>query len=392
MDVSYTASMPRTYSSITVALASLAIACSTHFKVDGDAQDAPSDPVEDASPDAVPDGTDAPPDLEPDAEPDATGIDRPVDVLFVVDNSMSMVEEQMRLAEQFPALIAGILDPPEPTRPVTDLHAGVVSTDMGTGGYEVGGCPDPVDGDDGVLLHTPSSTVSGCDTAYPPYLEYAYETPDSTMIEWISTGLRCIATLGIDGCGFEQQLLASTRALVDHRDGANAGFLRPDSILVVVFLTDEDDCSVAEGSEHIFDPMDSSLGHMGLRCFNHPYMVEPVATYIEVFGSLRPTSADLLLGFIVGVPQVTACEGTGDALSTCLEHEAMTEEVDPVTMTSLLPACEAFDAGTRAMPARRFVQVAQGLGGQAYVQSICDRDFVPTVEWLMGRISELAGG
>lgn len=376
---------------ITVAIVSLTVACSTHFKVDGDATDAPSDPVEDASPDAVTDGMDVSPDLEPDAEPDVTIIVRPVDILFVVDNSMSMVEEQMRLAEQFPMLIAGILDPAEPTRPVTDLHAGVVSTDMGTGGYEVAGCPDPADGDDGVLQHTPSSTVSGCDTAYPPYLEYAYETPDSAMIDWISTGLRCIATLGIEGCGFEQQLKASVRALVDHRDGANAGFLRPDSILAVVFLTDEDDCSVAAGQDGIFDPLDSTLGVMGLRCFNHPEMIESVSVYVEIYGELRPTPEDLLLGFIVGVPQDPACEGTGDTISACLAHGDMTEEVDPVTMSSLLPACEAFDAGTRAAPARRFVQVAQGLGGQAYVQSICDRDFVPTVEWLMGRIGELAG-
>jgi hypothetical protein len=370
----------------------LATACTTRFEVEGDVPtsdttDVPHDFPADVGPDA-----DVPWDHPADVVPDGPGIVRPVDMLFVVDNSMSMSEEQARMTEAFPALIAGILDPPPPTRPVTDLHVGVVSTDMGTGGYELETCPDPVDGDDGVLLHEPSDDVTGCESSYPPFLGYASETPDPGAIDWIGTGFACIASLGIDGCGFEQQLKASIRALIDHHDdGMNAGFLREDSIVVVVYLSDEDDCSVAAGNEGIFDSTDSSLGHLALRCFNHSYMLENVMTYIEGLQSIRPTSPDLLAAFIVGVPRGATCEGQGDDIFECLMHEAMEEVVDTGSMTELLPACEALDAGTRATPARRFVQVAQDLREQAFVQSICSPDYGATVEWLMGRIGDLAG-
>ncbi len=388
----YNIAMSRNSITAVIVTAMLAASCTTRFDVEGDvhAGDTPDIP-HDSPADIVPDGVDVPGDPPPDVEPDGPGITRPVDMLFVVDNSMSMIEEQARMTDAFPALIAGILDPAAPARPVTDLHVGVVSTDMGTGSYDLETCPEPVDGDDGVLQNEPTSTVTECDSSYPPFLGYEFETPDAGAIEWISTGFMCIASLGTDGCGFEQQLKASARALIDHRDGPNAGFLRPDSIVVVVFLSDEDDCSIAAGSEGIFDPLDSSLGHLTLRCFNHPYMLESITTYIEALQSIRPSSPDLLASFIVGVPRDPACEGQGDAISGCLMHEDMTEVVDPVSMTTLLPACETMDAGTRATPARRFVLVAQDLRDQAYVQSICSPDYAPTVEWLMGRIGELAG-
>jgi hypothetical protein len=258
-----------------------------------------------------------------------------LDILVVVDNSMSMAEEQANLAASFPVLIEDLLDPPvdpgsgEPLyRPVTDMHIGVVSTDMGTGGYGVETCSDPIDGDDGILLHRPSTSVSGCDAAYPTYLSYESEEPDPEQISWISKGFGCIATLGINGCGFEQQLKAAAKALIDHRDGVNAGFLRADSFLVILFVTDEEDCSVAPGSEGIFDTMDSSLGHMNLRCFHHPYMVELIDKYIDAFGTLRSDPDRLFLAFLVGVPQGDACEGHGDEIPGCLEHPDMVEQVD----------------------------------------------------------------
>jgi hypothetical protein len=376
---------------ITAIVIATFFSCTTNFEVEGDVDtsdtaDVPHDTPVEIGPDA-----DVPVEPPPDVVPDGPGIVRPVDMLFVVDNSMSMSEEQARMREAFPALIAGILDPPAPTRPVTDLHVGVVSTDMGTGSYPLETCPDPVDGDDGVLLHEPSDEVSGCDSSYPPFLGYASETPDTGAIEWIGTGFACIASLGIDGCGFEQQLKASTRALIDHRDGANAGFLRPDSIVVIVYLSDEDDCSIAAGNEGIFDSTDDSLGHLALRCFNHSYMLENVTTYIDGLRSIRPDAPDLLAAFIVGVPRGAPCEGQGDDIFECLAHEDMTEVVDPTSMTELLPACLALDAGTKATPARRFVQVAQDLREQAFVQSICSPDYGQTVEWLMARIGDLAG-
>ena len=317
-----------------------------------------------------------------------------IDILVVVDNSFSMAEEQDNLTKSFPLFVSDLLDPPIdpvtglPVRPpVTDLHLGVVSSDMGTGGYSVETCSDPIDGDDGVLLHEPHPALPGCDPAYPDYLQYESPTPDDDDIYKLCRDFECIATLGIDGCGFEQQLKAAARALIDHRDGANAGFLRNDSFLLLLFLTDEEDCSVAPGSEGIFDTLDSSLGHLNLRCFHHPYMVEPIDTYVTAFQSLRTDPGNLLLAFFVGVPIGEQCEGFGDEIPTCLDHPDMVEMVDPVSMTRLTPSCVT--SMGEAYPPRRFVQIAQGLGSQALVTSLCRDNYDPAMSSLTGKMHEV---
>src|SRR5262245_61919385 len=80
-----------------------------------------------------------------------------LDVLFVVDNSNSMAEEQAALNQQFPKLIrtltSGQRRDGTKFTPVNSLHLGVVSSDMGLAGIpNISGC-DPNGGDDGVLQH-----------------------------------------------------------------------------------------------------------------------------------------------------------------------------------------------------------------------------------------------
>ena len=69
------------------------------------------------------------------AEIAVTNIDK-VDLLFMVDNSGSMAQEQASLREQFPKLISVLAsgDPgpgKEKFPPAKDLHLGVVSSDLG---------------------------------------------------------------------------------------------------------------------------------------------------------------------------------------------------------------------------------------------------------------------
>ncbi len=316
-----------------------------------------------------------------------------VDILVMVDDSRSMTEEQANLAAQFPDLLRALLDPPvdpvtgEPDHvPVTDLHVGIVSSDMGTGGYVVDTCSNPDGGDDGVLQHSPNSSIAGCEPPYPPFLDYESPEPDEAAIDAISTGFGCIATLGTDGCGFEQQLKAVARA-IDRAllpDGPNAGFLRPDSLLAILWVTDEEDCSVADPT--IFDSTNPELGHMNVRCFNYPEMVEPVATYVDYLRDVRPPER-LVLGFITGVPQGTACEGYGDEIADCLDEADMTAELDPLVPNTIRPTCTSTSGS--AMPARRLVEVAQAFGENAIVTSICTDDFSPAIEGLSSRLHGL---
>ena len=68
----------------------------------------------------------------------------------------------------------------------------------------------------------------------------------------IRDAFKCIALLGEDGCGFEAQFKSVMTALYyaatqpDNPD--TGGFLRDDAVLAIVMVTNEDDCSVADGS------------------------------------------------------------------------------------------------------------------------------------------------
>jgi hypothetical protein len=78
-----------------------------------------------------------------------------VDILFVIDSSCSMTEEQMILTEQVDQLVLGLISPADPSvTAIEDIHLGVVTTDMGTHGFSVQTCTNPFGGDDGLLQNT----------------------------------------------------------------------------------------------------------------------------------------------------------------------------------------------------------------------------------------------
>jgi hypothetical protein len=60
-----------------------------------------------------------------------------VDLLFVVDSSGSMADEQALLKAQLSALMQTLRDMPGG---LSDLHIGVTSTDLGVGMYEISFC------------------------------------------------------------------------------------------------------------------------------------------------------------------------------------------------------------------------------------------------------------
>jgi hypothetical protein len=321
-----------------------------------------------------------------------------VDILVVVDNSGSMAAEQVMLRDAFTTLIASLLTGEEP---VHDLHVGVVSTDMGVGGYNVATCEsDPLYGDDGVLQHEPHA--ADCSADYPAYLDYSVDPdsePDPTRIETLAADFGCLAVLGTFGCGFEQQLEAARKALVEHAEpwGANAGFLRKHSTLLVLFVTDEEDCSAADTT--LFDI--SGLHYStNLQCYYERGKLRSVNEYQDAFLELRPSSNRLAFGFIVGVPpDEIACNGPGSEIMGCNETLAMREVVRPdgellEYVCRYPPECTPpdppypGDCRSEAFPARRFVQMAKAFPETAVVQSICRESFMPIMEALVRTVQE----
>jgi hypothetical protein len=328
-----------------------------------------------------------------------------VDLLVVVDDSSSMEDEQTNLGDNFQHLVRSLTSPEdadgdgEPDHaPVTDLHVGIVSTNMGvrgaTGIQTCGSGPydrDALDGDDGIFIDVPRDDEAlGCAEQYEPFLSYdpestrddVYKTPEE-----LDHAFQCLANLGTNGCGFEQQLDATTRALIDHAGGANAGFLREDSLLAIVMLTDEEDCSVRRDDPNAIDLYtDPALGAIQLRCHRHgDQFLEPVETFVNRLIALRADEPHkLVFAGITGIPLSTRCSLTDmdDADFACVLDDPYMQQVEQNDRDGLAPACLADERGD-ADPARRIVEVIQGIdarGGNGIVRSICEADFRPAME------------
>jgi hypothetical protein len=129
------------------------------------------------------------------------------DVLFVVDDSASMEEEQDRLASNFGAFVEVLASS------YADWQVGVVTTD--------------VDGE------TAGKLRGGLLTAATPDLDAAF---------------RAAVVAGTEGSRDERGLAAAVLAVDPER---NPGFVRGGSRFNVVFVSDEDDHSPAEVSDYL---------------------------------------------------------------------------------------------------------------------------------------------
>ena len=175
--------------------------------------------------------------------------------------------------------------------------------------------------------------------------------------------------------------------------GCNDAFLRPTSSLAILLVTDEDDCSVIDPS--IFDPDDPRFSDVdpNLRCHTFADALEPVERYVDGFIGLRPASSLLVFEAIAGVPR-SAVDG-GLSYDDMLALPEMTERIDPVLGDRLSPACTAPAGRGVAYPARRIVQVAQGLerlGAATSVHSICDTSFTAAVDVMIERLAAQLSG
>jgi hypothetical protein len=176
-------------------------------------------------------------------------VNRNIDILFVIDDSPSMLDKQTNLKNNFPNFI-NVLNTIEGGLP--NVHLGVVSSDLGTKGAEdaqagpgIGSGPGSCSGNgkSGNLQTNMSTLVSG--TFISDVLNND-GTRTTNYTGSLANAFSAIASLGASGCGFEQHLEAAKRAL--NNNPANAGFLRPNAFLALVFIQDEDDCSIAKST------------------------------------------------------------------------------------------------------------------------------------------------
>lgn len=334
-----------------------------------------------------------------------------VDLLFMIDNSNSMREEQEALAREIPGLVRALVSGTLGERtfpPVKDLNVGIISSDMGTGGITVTSCSEPNLGDDGVLITRGNTDVAGCmGGGYPTFLNFQNRggAVDETAVTNFAAQVNCVAQLGVNGCGFEQQLESILKALspttrndffrgtTGHSGpgGQNEGFIREDALLAVIAVTDEDDCSATDPELFRREAAAYMATPLNLRCAFHPEAVFDVNRYIEGLLQIKDNPSLFVFAGIVGIPtDLVPALGEDPDFNGMLNDDRMQNVQDPGDPTRLRTSCNVPGVG-EAFPPRRIVQLAQGLEQQnsnGIIQSICQSSYAGALSVIIDKIAD----
>ncbi len=184
-----------------------------------------------------------------------------LDVLFVIDNSVGMADKHAVLSASIPGFVSSL------TKTVKDIHFGVITTSLGSHGGQV--CAGTYVHEDDQAELLPAKRTGVPSYAGTDFLAYdvAGKIGDADAAAVASDLQATIGAVGQDGCGYEAPLEAMYRFLVDPEPpvsvqlqagqsvatGTNdvvlserKAFLRPDSAVAIVILTDENDCSIRD--------------------------------------------------------------------------------------------------------------------------------------------------
>lgn len=314
-----------------------------------------------------------------------------VDLLLVVDDSNSMEEEQDNLAERVGDLVRDLVSPPDADgdgtpdwNAVQSLRVGVVSTNLGTAGASVSdrlvgsACVTGPAGERPLFGHDGRLEPSGSCGASAGVMAWDEGDDPSAFAGEVAC---VVESLGILGCGIEEQAGAAVRAL-ERRVGTD--FPREQSVLAVLVLTDEEDCTLADAAT-FFSAMDAT--NANVLCQRAPELLTSIETLAAGLRGDRPDSR-FVFSLITGVPLAVS----GRAPADILAHPDMTYEEVPNARGTLVPraACSVEGLGDAA-PARRLVELAGALGAER-VHSICEDDFGPAIADLTARIGRALDG
>lgn len=155
-----------------------------------------------------------------------------IDILFVIDDSGSMGSKQQQLTASFPGFVKAMKDK---LAKVQSYHVGIVTSDDYF--YNPAGCQGI--GDLVTKTGGPASSNKTCG----PWMGRSYM--DGTDPD-LAGAFTCVAKVGAGGSDDERMMRGLLNG-VDASRKCNQGFLRNDSLLVIVAITDEDD--VADGCD-----------------------------------------------------------------------------------------------------------------------------------------------
>jgi hypothetical protein len=202
-------------------------------------------------------------------------VNRDLDLLFLIDDSNSMAPLQAKMRQRMPDFMNVLKGLPGG---LPNVHVAVVSSSLGAGIFgNVTGCAPATSGNlGGEFQHKAACGLNDGET-FIKSLPGPNGAPMVNFTGDITDVFSCIADLGQAGCGFEHQFESVRLALQKSTvpGDPNYGFLRDTAYLAILFLTNEDDCSVDQNST-LFDPNQQTVadplgGLQSYRCneFGH---------------------------------------------------------------------------------------------------------------------------
>jgi hypothetical protein len=319
-------------------------------------------------------------------------VNRDVDILFVIDDSPSMLDKQTNLKANFPNFV-NVLNTIEGGLP--NVHIGVTTSDLGTKGADdaspgpgIGSGPGACSGNGkaGNLQTYGTTAVTG---TFISDIKNTDGTRTTNYSGSLATAFSSIASAGASGCGFEQHIEAAKRAL--NNNPANAGFLRPSAYLAVIIIADEDDCSMAHstllGSDiNALGPLQSfRCTRFGITCDQggvdpngmntvgpkdqchsneaSPYLTK-IGDYVTFFKGLKSDPSNVIMAAIVGNP-------------TPVETELRTPPGGGTAIPALSHSCTYVASPTDtevADPAVRIKQLIDQFPNRSTFSTICQQD------------------
>jgi hypothetical protein len=316
---------------------------------------------------------------------------RDVDLLFVIDDSLSMEKNQASLVANFPILMNTLRGFPGG---LPDLHIGVVTSDLGAG-VETSWAGCTPRGKGGTFR-----APAGCLATNDAFIIASNNEATKNYAGTIDQAFSCLATVGTSGCGFEHQLASAAVSLGfwGTIPAANVGFLRPDALLAVAFITNEDDCSAPPdalifdaqipGGTSPYGPFTFRCNYMGHLCggVKPPltglspvtlsdcrsaedgvlYRVSELAAF---FKALKPDPAMLFVSAIAapatpyGV-EFRATDGLGGEIAPYVAHSCMRTD------------------GSYGDPALRMAEFVAQFGGNGSMTNLCADSYAPALSQL----------
>jgi hypothetical protein len=235
-----------------------------------------------------------------------------LDILVVVDNSGNVTAEQERLASALPGFLDTLAG-----RGLS-VRVGVVSADASS-------APG---------LAAPATSAEGCEDNREIFAD------SETASDWKEIAA-CNVVQGEEGRPRQQALEVITNSVVD-RPGTLDDFFRDQARLLVVVLSNEDDCSSSAGL--------SGDGTIRNECVRNAGRLSKVDSVVDAIREHYQTPEGVALAVFSGPPSSRELEPGETVRAVC--------------------------QGTlgAAYPANRLYQAVQRFGAQGYFQSLCTDD------------------